>query len=118
MYGVHLQCGVYTVHPARTEPHMSPLPTERKTALVTGVLFVITFVSAIAGLALYGPVLDDAGYVLGGGSDTRIALGAFCEIVLVIANIATAVDEAKISGPPTRPSMAIRRGTRPDRYIR
>ena len=30
----------------------------------------------------------------------------------------TAVPDAMISGPPIRPSIAIRRGTRPDRYIR
>jgi len=36
-------------------------------------------------------VLDDARYVLGGGADTRIALGAFLEMILIIANIGTAV---------------------------
>ena len=30
----------------------------------------------------------------------------------------TAIPEAHSSGPPTSPSMAKRRGTRPDRYIR
>jgi len=69
---------------------MTALPTRRR-ALATGLLFIATFVFSIAGLLLYGPVLDDTGYVLGAGSDTRIALGALCEVVLVIANIATAV---------------------------
>jgi hypothetical protein len=66
------------------------LPT-RRIARVTGILFIATFVFSIAGLLLYGPVLHDADYVLGGGADTQISLGAFCEIVLVIANIGTAV---------------------------
>lgn len=56
-----------------------------------GVLFVITFVSAITGAALYTPALTDPGYVLGPGSDTMVRWGAVCEIVLAIANIGTAV---------------------------
>ena len=30
----------------------------------------------------------------------------------------TATPEMQISGPPMSPSMAMRRGTRPERYIR
>jgi Domain of unknown function (DUF4386) len=66
-------------------------PATRTRALVAGVLFILTFVAAIAGLVLYGPVLNDADYVLGAGADTRITLGALCEIVLVVANIGTAL---------------------------
>ena len=65
--------------------------TTRKIALVTGVLFVVTFVASIAGLALYGPVLDDPGYVVGAGADTRVLWGALFEVILVVANIGTAV---------------------------
>jgi hypothetical protein len=36
-------------------------------------------------------VLSDANYVLGGGADTQVAVGAFLEVLLAIANIATAV---------------------------
>ena len=64
----------------------------RKIARITGWLFIVTFVAGIPpALALYLPVLDDARYVLGGGADTRIALGAFLEMVLIVANIGTAV---------------------------
>jgi hypothetical protein len=64
----------------------------RKTARVTGVLFIITFITSIpAALWLYTPVLDDANYLLGAGADTRVAWGAFLEILLIIANIGTAV---------------------------
>jgi hypothetical protein len=63
----------------------------RKTALVTGVLFLITFITSIPALILYGPVLNDARYVLGGGADGRIFAGAFLEVLLAIANIGTAV---------------------------
>ena len=60
-------------------------------ARLFGVLFALTFVTSIAGLLLYDPVLNDADYVLGSGADTRVQLGALCEIFLAITNIGTAV---------------------------
>jgi len=64
----------------------------RRIAFVTGILFLITFATSIGALALYQPVLDDpVGYVAGGGSDHRIVFGAFLELLLIIANIGTAV---------------------------
>jgi Domain of unknown function (DUF4386) len=64
----------------------------RRTAFITGVLFIITFVTSIpAALVLYTPVLDDANYVLGAGADTGVALGAFLEVLLIVANVGTAV---------------------------
>jgi hypothetical protein len=55
-------------------------------------LFIITFVTAIpAAFLLYPPVLDDANYVLGAGADTGVALGALLEVLLIIANVGTAV---------------------------
>jgi hypothetical protein len=65
--------------------------SHRKFSLVTGVFFILTFISAIAGLLLYGPVLKDPDYVTGAGADTRVYLGAFCEVILAITNIGTAV---------------------------
>ncbi len=65
--------------------------SNRTIATVTGIFFVITFVASIPGLLLYGPLLNHPDYVLGSGADTRIALGAFFEVMLVIANIGTAV---------------------------
>ena len=67
------------------------MSSHRKIALVTGVFFIITFISAIAGLILYAPVLNDPDYVTGAGADTRVFLGAFCEVILAITNIGTAV---------------------------
>jgi hypothetical protein len=53
------------------------MSSTRKTALIAGVLFLITFVTSIpAALLLYRPVLDHASYVIGAGADTRVALGA------------------------------------------
>jgi hypothetical protein len=50
------------------------------------VLFALTFITSIAGLLLYDPVLNDADYILGDGADTRVQLGALCEIFLAITN--------------------------------
>ncbi len=44
-----------------------------------------------AALLLYTPVLDDARYIVGAGADNRVALGALLEIILIFANIGTAV---------------------------
>jgi hypothetical protein len=68
------------------------MDSSRRTALVTGVLFIITFVTSIpAALVLYTPVLDDPNYILGTGADTGVALGALLEVLLIIANVGTAV---------------------------
>ena len=64
----------------------------QRSARITGVLFLITFVTSIAALALFQPVLDDpAGYIAGGGADARIYLGALLELILIVANLGTAV---------------------------
>jgi hypothetical protein len=64
----------------------------RRISFAFGVLFLITFVTSIPALILYQPVLDDpVGYVANGGSDNRILFGAFLELLLIIANIGTAV---------------------------
>jgi hypothetical protein len=57
-----------------------------------GALYLITFITSIPALWLYQPVLDDpAGYIAGVGHDNRIFLAAFLELVLIIANVGTAV---------------------------
>ena len=65
---------------------------DQRNARIFGVLFLITFVTSIPALALYQPVLDDpAGYIAGGGEDNQIYLGALLELLLIIANVGTAV---------------------------
>ncbi len=54
-------------------------------------LFLITFVTSIPALGLYGPVLNDVHYITGGGADGRIFAGAFLEVLLAISGIGTAV---------------------------
>ena len=68
-----------------------PTESQRRTALIAGLWFVITFVASIPALLLYGPVLNDMGYITGAGADTPIRLGALLEVITAIANIATAV---------------------------
>jgi len=64
----------------------------RRISFAFGVLFLITFVTSIPALILFQPVLDDpVGYVTNGGSDNRIYFGALLELLLIIANIGTAV---------------------------
>lgn len=65
--------------------------SNRRTALVAGIFFVLTFLASIPTLVLYNPVLKDANYIFGAGADARISFGAALEIILVIANIGTAV---------------------------
>jgi hypothetical protein len=64
----------------------------RTIATVTGVLFLITFITSIpAAFVFYPPVLNDPNYILGAGADMGVKLGALLEVILVVANIGTAV---------------------------
>jgi len=74
-----------------SHPPVPQSPAQRQRARIFGVFFALTFVTSIAGLILYGPVLNHADYVLGGGADSQIQLGALLEIFLAISNIGTAV---------------------------
>jgi len=80
---------------ARTPAQRSqraPMDPMRKSAYVVGVLFVATYITSIAAkFAFYPPFLDNPDYMLGGGEDTRVLWGAFAEMLLIIANIGTAV---------------------------
>jgi hypothetical protein len=64
----------------------------RTIATVTGVLFLITFITSIpAAFVLYPPVLTDPTYIISAGADMGVKLGALLEVILVVANIGTAV---------------------------
>jgi hypothetical protein len=65
---------------------------DQKRARVFGVLYLITFVTSIPALGLYQPVLDHpVGYIAGAGQDTQIFFAALLELLLIVANIGTAV---------------------------
>ena len=59
--------------------------------MIFGALYLATFVFGIAGVLLYNPVLHPAKFMAGAGGDTRVRLGAVCEVFLIIANIGTAL---------------------------
>ena len=69
------------------------MTSNRKIALAAGVLFIITFITSIPALYLFEPVLrNPAGYIAGSGADnTRIFAGATLELLLIVANVASAV---------------------------
>jgi len=67
------------------------MDSDKRAARIFGGLFLLTFVTSIAGALLYGPILDEKDYVLNGSADGEIALGALFEVGLVITNIGTAV---------------------------
>ena len=61
----------------------------RKTALVAGVLYLLTFVS-IPTLALYSSVRG-ANYIVGAGPDTPAIVGGVLELIVALAGVGTAV---------------------------
>src|SRR4051812_50117605 len=67
-----------------------PVDSLRKTALVAGVLYVLTFVS-IPIPGLYAPVLTDPNYIGGSAPDTPILVGGVLEVIVALAGIGTAV---------------------------
>jgi hypothetical protein len=66
--------------------------SDQKRARAFGVLFLLTFVTSIPAALLYQPLLDDpVAYIAGAAHDKRILFGAFLELLLILANIGTAV---------------------------
>ena len=75
------------------DPPTTTIPTDptRKTALIAGIFYLITFVS-IPTLALYDAVCTTPDYITGIRlSDTAVVLGGFLEMIVAIAGIGTAV---------------------------
>jgi Domain of unknown function (DUF4386) len=68
------------------------MTSTRRTAIVAGVFFLITEVTAIAGVLLYGSVLGSPDFVVSPTvDDTGVRAGAFLEVLLAIAVVGTAV---------------------------
>lgn len=66
-----------------------PMDSLRKTALVAGVFYLLTFVS-IPTLVLYS-LVRAPNYVVGPGPDTSAILGVVLEMIVALAGIGTAV---------------------------
>jgi hypothetical protein len=73
--------------PAAKRAPVTPL---RKTAFVAGACYLLTFVTSIPTLALYGPV-KKLNYIVGSGSDAGVHWGAFIEVILALAGVGTAL---------------------------
>jgi hypothetical protein len=63
----------------------------RRTALVAGLFYLITFAASIPALFLLAPVLNHVGYIVSPGADTRVLWGCFLDLVNALACIGTAV---------------------------
>jgi hypothetical protein len=63
----------------------------RKTALVGGLLYLITFIGSIPAALLVAPALDNPSYVASAGADQQVALGLVLELVNVFGCIACGV---------------------------
>ena len=68
-----------------------PSPSEKRAASWAGWFMAVTFVTSIAALLIYHPVLHDHNYILGPGHDTRIEFAALLEVFLAISGIGVAV---------------------------
>jgi hypothetical protein len=81
-----------TVQTPATKPPAKgiPMSSTRKTALVAGVFYLITFVS-IPTLALYGPVKNHRDWIISPGANTSVLVGGFLEVIVALACIGTAV---------------------------
>lgn len=63
----------------------------RTTAIIAGVLLLITDVTSIAALPLYGPILNDPNFITGTGPTTGVLVGILFEIILALAALGTGV---------------------------
>ncbi|MGO4596290.1 DUF4386 domain-containing protein [Terrabacter sp. 2RAF25] len=64
----------------------------RNYARASGIFYLITFASSIAAVVYFlKPVLDDPGYVVGPGQDTRVIIGCLMDTVNALAAIGSAV---------------------------
>ena len=73
----------------RTKTARAPMRSLRKTSLVAGIFYLLTFVS-IPTLALYSRVKSE-NYITGSGPDTPAIIGGILEIIVALAGIGTAI---------------------------
>src|ERR1700722_2723745 len=71
-------------------PKRVPMDSMRKTALVAGIFYLITFIS-IPTLALYSQVKNHPDWILSSGGHTGVLVGGFLELIVALAGIGTAV---------------------------
>jgi len=68
------------------------MKSNRKNAIIVGVLFILAAVTAIIGFALYQPILNDPDYIIkGSANETQVIWGAFFELVLAFSVIGISI---------------------------
>jgi hypothetical protein len=75
---------------AAKTPKRILMTSTRKTALIAGIFYLITFVS-IPTLALYRPVLNHRDWIISSGGHTGVLVGGFLEVIVALAGIGTAI---------------------------
>ena len=66
--------------------------SNRKIAIIAGVLFIVATFTAIVGLILYEPILNDPDYIIKlSANENQVILGAFFELILAFAVIGTSI---------------------------
>jgi hypothetical protein len=63
----------------------------RKTSLVAGILYLVTFISSIPAVLLLAPVLNNPNYIISAGADFQVICGISLDLVNALAAIGTAV---------------------------
>jgi Domain of unknown function (DUF4386) len=63
----------------------------RKTSLVAGILYLVTFISSIPAVLLLAPVLNNPNYIISAGADLQVTFGISLDLVNALAAIGTAV---------------------------
>ena len=70
----------------------SDVNTHRKHAIATGILFLVTDITAIVGLLLYQPLLNNPQFITTlEVNQTQILFGAFLEVILAVSAAGTAL---------------------------
>lgn len=65
--------------------------SNKKAARLVGILFILAAVTAVIGLLLYDPILNEQDYLTAGAEHSRqVVLGAVLELILVVSEVGTA----------------------------
>jgi hypothetical protein len=66
--------------------------SNRKTAIIVGVLFIIATVSAILALVFYEPILNNPGFmIMGSSNENQVRLGALLDLILAGTAVGTSI---------------------------